>query len=864
MNTELDSLEVKVESSAKDAASGLDKLISALGTLKTATKGGSGLAPLARGLTQINTAMSKLQVSKKALSDLGTGLRGLTGIKTNLTTTANQLNKVNAALKQLDVDDGKVQQLAASLNALSGIQRPAGLVSAITALRKIPEVTKALSSAELRKFGLQVQLVSKYLQPLATQLAEVGRGFAALPSNIQRVVRSNTQLQQSNTSTASSFRLPESPVTSLIAKFSAYSYVTSRIVSFLADSVTSINAYVENVNLFQVAMGDYYDEAFAYAQLVNEKLGVDPSQWMRTQGVFQSIANGFGIAEEQAYALSKGLTELSYDLSSLYNESMESSALRLQSALAGEIEPIRRLGISITEATLKEFALSKGIDKSVESMTEQEKALLRTLKLIEGASDIGAIGDFARTLESPANALRVLNQQVTQMKRALGSVLLPALVQILPYVQAFVSLITDALSALAAFANFTIPEWDAEAWGSSAASGVSDVADAMGDAASSAESLKSATLGLDELNVLSPDSGSSADSAGADWAAGLEIPDIWDKNALAEMQSQVEEIKEQMKPVLTTVLAIGAALAGWKIASSFITGAANVGTVFSGISKIFSGIFGQTAVTSFFNWLAGALAAITIQFNAAGGGASGVLAVLKLIATAAGPVAVVLAVIASVIKVLVQRWDDIKAAVIEIFDNLGIQDKLQGLQDKLNALGEKLGWVNGFWEGLKSAIGSVMDFIGGVVITLVGTQLIATFNALISILGGVITVLGGVLDVLSGVATFVVGVFTGDMEKAGEGINLIFDGVKGIFSGLWEAVVGGVTEFVNGVLNSFSTLGGTLINEKIPEILNGIKNWWGDVVDFFTEAVPKWWSENIAPWFTCDRWMELGKSAGSG
>ena len=108
-----------------------------------------------------------------------------------------------------------------------------------------------------------------------------------------------------------------------------------------------------------------------------------------------------------------GLTELAYDLSSLYNEDVSESILRLQSALSGEIEPIRRLGISISQATLQEYALAHGIDESVISMTEQEKALLRSLVLMEGAGRIGAIGDFAKTLESPANALRVLRQQIT-------------------------------------------------------------------------------------------------------------------------------------------------------------------------------------------------------------------------------------------------------------------------------------------------------------------------------------------------------------------------------------------------------------------------------------------------------------------
>lgn len=545
MGLELDSLEVRVQSQSESAAAGLDKLISSLTQLRSAAKGGAGLS-----------------------------------------STVNQLTRLSDALGSLGNTKG-LANLATALQPLQSVQKASGFTSTVNALKKLPEITKALSSQELQKFGTQIKLVAKYMAPLATEMEKVSKGFSAFPVRIQKIIQGNSGLAASNKKTASSFGLFNGPVTAAIAKLTAYGYVVRRIVSFLADSVMSINEYVENVNLFQVAMGDYYDEAFAYAQLVNEKLGVDPSQWMRTQGVFQSIANGFGIAKDQAYALSEGLTELSYDLSSLYNEDMESSALRLQSALAGEIEPIRRLGISITEATLKEFALSKGITKSVESMTEQEKALLRTIKLMEGAANIGAIGDFARTLESPANALRVLNQQIVQFKRAIGSVLLPVIIQVLPYIQAFVEIITEAIAAFATLVGFTMPEWDAGDWGSGISGGASDATDAVEDTTSALKELKNATLGIDELNILAPSGGggSGADvGGGSDWTSDLEIPDIWDKDALAAMSSRVDEIKEKLRPLLELALAIGAALLAWKLAKGLIKGLETIQALMRGLA----------------------------------------------------------------------------------------------------------------------------------------------------------------------------------------------------------------------------------------------------------------------------------------
>ena len=814
VSTELDSLEIRIQSDSQTAAAGIDKLEASLSRLKGTAKGGAGL-----------------------------------------TSTVNQINKLSSALGSLQNLNG-LSALAKALEPLQSVSKASGLISTVNALKKIPDITRQLSSSELRKFGLQMQLVAKYMAPLATEMQKVANGFAAFPARIQRVIQGNSSLAASNKKTASSFTLLGSPITTAIAKLTAYGYVTRQVVGFLADCVMSVNSYVENINLFQVSMGEFYDEAFAYAQLVNEKLGIDPSEWMRTQGVCQSIATGVGVAEDQAYALSEGLTELAYDISSLYNEDMESSAQRLQSALAGEIEPIRRLGIAISEASLSEFALSKGIDKSIESMTEQEKALLRTLKIMESAGEIGAIGDFAKTLESPANALRVLNQQITQLKRSIGSVLLPILVQVIPYIQAFVELLTEAISALAALVGFELPTWDANDWGAGISTGASDAAGAVSDATDAVKELKNATMGIDELNIISPPeaSGAGAGGLGADWAAGLEIPDIWDKKALEEMQSQVDVLKEKLRPVFNLALAIGAAFLAWKIGSSIFSG-------LNSLKTLMGTIFGSKLFKSFTAQLASTLGAMILQFNIAGGGVSGFLSVLKMLAAGAAPVVAVILLIASTLKVLVQRWDDIKAAMESIFEKLGIQQKLQALQQKLDELGQKLGWVDGFWQGLKATISSLLDLIGGVVITVLGSLLTGAFNGLVEVVSGLITAVSGVLDIFSGLADFLVGVFTLDLEKVKSGVEQMGSGIKQVFSGLWQAVVGGVTEFVNGVLTAISELGGTLLNEKIPEIIQGIKDWFMNVWNFFKETLPRWWNETIAPWFTLERWAQLGKMA---
>lgn len=929
MNAEVDQLEIRVASSAADAATGLNKLASALERLRPAAKGGTGLGTMARQITQLNEAMSKLQVNKKGLGDLRSALDGLSGVKTNLTTVARQIQAVNSAMASLQVDPAKFQQLTTALNSLSAVQKAAGLTSVVNSLGKIPKLSQDLSAIDWESFRRQIKSVADSLEPLSQQMDRIASGFSAFPAKIQRIIQSNAKLSASNKKTASSFALIGSPITSLVAKFAAYSYATRRIVNFLADCVTSINEYVENVNLFQVSMGDYYDEAFAYAQLVSEKLGIDPSQWMRTQGVFQSIANGFGIAEDQAYALSEGLTELSYDLSSLYNEDIESSALRLQSALAGEIEPIRRLGISITEATLKEFALTKGIDKSVESMTEQEKALLRTLKLIEGATNIGAIGDFARTLESPANAFRVLNQQITQLKRAIGSVLLLVIVQVLPYVQAFVSILTDAISKLAVLVGFTMPEWDASDWGSSASAGVSDVADAMDDAASSAKELKNATLGLDELNILSQDSGSGSGSgSGADWAAGLEIPDLWDKEALASMTTQADKIKSQLEDALAKITVVAA---GFQLAIGLIlvlTGA----NIPLGLKLMALGA-AELATVAILNWdsmsasLQGVLTTITGMLAGFSLALGAILALSGF--TAIGIPLMVLGA-ASLVSAVAINWgggvsDNVQAAVTTISGIVGGSLLAVGailtfsggnipLGIALMAAGAStiasvvaLNWtsmddsvrnsvsmVTTIVAGGMLALGAILSFSGanpvlGIALLAAGAATLAATAALNwdSMTGPLKTAITTV-SAIAGAAVLALGaILTFSGANPVLGIALLAAGAAGLITAAalnWDSIVSTVTKTLKEVGHivglSLISLGAILLLSGVGAplglgmiIAGGLSlassvalNWDSIVTSVKTtlSKIGNGFMDFVDEWLSPSKWLELGKAAVSG
>lgn len=526
MAVDIDSLQIEIEATSGDAASKIDQLATALTNLKSAAKGGAGL-----------------------------------------TTTTKQLQALSNAAKLINgtnLDSQKIQQFASAMNSLSTIQKASGLNSTINALKKLPDISTALDKADLGKFAQQMNQVASAMRPLATEMQKVANGFSAFPIRIQKIIQSNASLAASNNKTAKSFGVLGTGISSAQAKFGVYLIAFRQLASVMSDWVKESNDYVENLNLFTVAMGDYAAEAKAYAEEVQAAMGIDPSEWMRNQGVFMQMASGFGVATDSAALMSKNLTQLGYDISSFYNIGIEEAMEKLQSGLAGEIEPLRRLGYAIDQASLEQVALNHGIAESVSTMSQAEKSQLRYIAIMEQSTN--AMGDLSRTIQTPANAMRILNQQITQLSRALGNLLIPLLQQIIPWVQAFVEVITEAIQALAVLFGFELPTIDYSGL-DGVSVGASEAEDAIGGATDAAKKMKRELLGIDELTILEPNTSSGAGGAGGVGGAGgdlgLDLPEYDFLNGLTD---QTNELKETVKDLLYNyIIPVGTALAAWKI-----------------------------------------------------------------------------------------------------------------------------------------------------------------------------------------------------------------------------------------------------------------------------------------------------------
>ncbi|MDL2302628.1 hypothetical protein LJC58_09820, partial [Lachnospiraceae bacterium OttesenSCG-928-D06] len=575
MPTTIESLELEVQSSATSATSGIDALSASLSKLKSAVKGGVGLTSVINQLKGLNTALQGIDASSAGKIDtLANSLSKLSGLgQLKISSTiANQLKNIGSAATALNgVDFSGIGKLSSALQPLSNMGK-SNLTSFITQLNKLPQLAQTLNGMNIAQFTAQIQQLANALAPLASQLNMIGTAFTRLPTNIQRVATATNAMATANNTASKSY-------VNLWAKCRMARNAVMSIARVIASWITEANSYIEDVNLFTASMGEYAAEAKEYAEAVGEVMGIDPGDFMRNQGIFMTITKGFGVASDKAYLMSKNLTQLGYDLSSFFNIPFEESMQKLTSGISGELEPLRRLGYDLSVARLQQEAYNLGIDKSVQKMTQAEKSQLRYYAIMTQVTT--AQGDMARTLNAPANQLRVLSAQVKQCARALGQVFIPVLNAVLPYLIAFAKVLRMIINIIGKLAGFTMPEVDYSGI-SGGASAVGDLADAEGDATKAAKKLKNALSGIDELNIISPNDDSSSGSGsglvgGGD--LGIDLPEY---DFLGDaINSKVDEIVAKLKPfidwlekhmaeVLKVVEAIGVAFLAWKIANGII------------------------------------------------------------------------------------------------------------------------------------------------------------------------------------------------------------------------------------------------------------------------------------------------------
>lgn len=597
-NVEIQGLEFQIVNDSTQAVTGLQNLINTLNRLKTATNGGAtGLSKTAQGIRELSNSLKGLNsgdASQKItrLTNALTALSQVGNVKIS-SSIANQLTAINTALAGLKWTDGdKLTSLANGLRPLCELGK-ANMTTFINQLSKLPKVIEDLEAADIDKFTQQMTALAAAMKPFADEMQKVSNGFSAFPSKIQKLITSTEKYNASARKATSTTGKFTSGLKAL--NVAAVAITFRKIGHFIAQAVTESNKYQEDLNLFTVALGQYAAEAQNYAEKVSDVMGIDPAQWLRNQGVFNTLLTGFGDTAERAQLMSQNLTQLGYDISSFFNISIEDAMQKLQSGISGELEPLRRLGYDLSQARLEQTALNLGIKESVANMTQAEKAELRYYAIMTQVTT--AQGDMARTLEAPANQLRILQAQLTQAARAIGNIFIPALNAILPYAIAVVQVIREIANALANLAGFKLTEVDYSGV-NSAAVGAGSLADNLDDAAGAAKKLKQYTAGFDELNVFAPNTGSGS-GAGAGGAGGFDF-DLPTYNFLGDaVQTRIGEIKKMIEDTLAEITTI---VSGFMLAVGAILVVTGV-NIPLGVGLMAAGAVGLAATVGL-NWTA--------------------------------------------------------------------------------------------------------------------------------------------------------------------------------------------------------------------------------------------------------------------
>lgn len=593
-DVDITSLSVEISAESQGAELNIDKLATAISNLRT--KG--NVAKVVNSLDRLAGSIATLKQASAGMSGLdnitnflnGIGNANFSGSVKSINSVVNAIKKIPAAVSGLKGVDfysmsGSITELTNAMAPLS-ILDASGLKaigSAVNAIGKIPDLSEKLKAADLDAFSDSCNKISTALAPLASQLDKVGNAFAKLPSQLSKVVT------QANRVTAANERQKKSYL-SLSNQLNGFMRNMAKLVSlkaiaeYLGNAVAKFNDFYEATDLFHNAMGNLSGEADTLISKMQGLLGVDPTKAMTYMATIQSLGTSFGLASDKAYVLSKNLTQLAYDEGSYWNKDVAQTFTAMSSAISGEIEPIRRLGVDLSQARLQQELLALGFNKQVSSLSQADKAVLRYIAIMKQTANVQ--GNLAQTIQSPANQIKILKAQLDMLAKSVGSLLYPALKSILPPLIAAVQLIREFVEWVAKLMGVKVVFTDF----TKSADSVGGIGDAMDDTADStkkaAKALKDYTMGFDELNIIDPTQGSSGSGSGA--AAGNILGDVdlsgYDmfKQYNEEFAKQIDAIKQKIKDMLPVIGAISAALALWKI-TNFLT---NIATAISKMTDL--------------------------------------------------------------------------------------------------------------------------------------------------------------------------------------------------------------------------------------------------------------------------------------
>lgn len=599
-------------------------------------------------------------------------------------------------------------------------------------------------------------------------------------------------------------------ITALVHSFKTLTKTFSQMVSQSAN-------YLENMNLLDVAFNNDTNEAKKFVNTLTEMYGLDESWGYKTIGLFKQLSNAMGLADETGTTLAKTLTALSIDLASLYNVNTQSAVEKLTSALAGQTKPVRVFGADITEATLQMTLMENGIDKLVSNLSFAEKRLLIVTSILNQTKE--AQNDWARTIESLANQMRIMDEQMSRLTRAMGNVFMPLLKTIIPYLNAFLMVITEIINWLATLVGYNEKEFDF--FGGTNES-VEQLTQNLNQAGSSANKLKSGLRSFDKLNnITTPSASSSGGGLGVDEDI-LNLFNKTSKNYLKNMMN-VEMLATKIRDKIMAWLGFtkltndetkDVSFVFDHITSGTVLGALGVGgVIYSGINFIM-GILSKIGLIKFSN-ISGLFSAIkgikltSIIGNITKLGGS----ITKFITSPIGIVIGLLVLLTTTFIELYKENEEFRKKVDELVAT--IKESLKPIIEKLKSL----------FESLMTLLGSLWKNVILPIIDTLQESLKPVLEILIDVLSWLWK---NVLDPLINIAL-------DGLYLAFEGLSWLLENVIGpaikvlgdIFLALWDNALKPLVDFIK---NTFTPIfdGIAKMIEKIKTAIEKLVEKWNN------------------------------------
>lgn len=623
-------------------------------------------------------------------------------------------------------------------------------------------------------------------------------------------------------------------------------------VSFLArgigQAVIAATEMVETTNLFNVAMGENAFESQKFVESIKSAYGFDQTNIQSAIGTYSLLARSMGMSSDQAKVLSENTYKLAVDLSSLTNVPINQVLGDLRSGLVGQSETVYKYGLDITEATLKTEAMRLGIEKSVRNMSQGEKMALRYSSMIRQSGL--AHGDFARTINTPANQMKIMTELFTTLARTIGTVFIPIIGKVLPYLNAVLMVLIDIISLIAKFFGYKAPEL-VKGLGENIGSIGEGFEDSTEGALNNAKKMKQVMMGFDELNVIPEDTASASGGAGVGPTVGGVT---WDMEGYDNMMSTISnmssDIKEKIEGPLKNILAIvgliGLAFLGWKLAplAKFIaTMASDLASFVGGWQKLLGVVaiivgFQNTVKTmlEIFDtnkptleqfaealfWIGVTAGGVALAFSPIAGGVTLAIGALVLLGT------YIYKYRDEIIKFAKSMGDEFKKLFGDIAQYFGEKkDRLvEMFGTMLEIFGENFNVLKGFfvgaWEGIVKTWGKLGDWFNDTVLTgFLGV--VAIFDSKLTELKGFfLNAWEGIKEIWSTVGKWFTDTVITPLQTAFKGLGNfiigIWNGVITAFESALNFIIGGINSFIRWIDSLVESV--NKISEKIGISIN--------------------------------------------